>query len=445
LAGGAVPSLAGVLRGRLEKLDEQIQQLQDRRETLERFVATQDAMHGVGVDKAFMLSERERLELYALEHLERAPGAAGDGDGYASHLARELDCFNAVPETYALIPAIRRLLDFARQRAIPLGPGRGSAPASLLLHLMGLTKPDPVRWRLKPAVVFGVSRAIWIDVPYSSGKPVVELCEELSANLRPWKIEAFRMPLLDILDAVQERAGVRVDFDSVPDDSPEVLDLFARGDIEKIMWFDEPETTLAAKLYPEQLPEWAGHERVGEYLRSQTIVDFRDVLNVMALRRPRNGEFVGRMHEYAERKARCLAAAGSENGRTAATPGSADNFGMVVYHEDVIDLIERATPWDALAANRFRWSAFRRRLGDDDRAAFLEHGTSDQLAYIESVAPFAFSKAHVAAQADLVKRCAIVKSRWRDVYLDETKRFEDAHGLAWCDFGFHDAQVCLLK
>jgi hypothetical protein len=301
---------------------------------------------------------------------------------------------------------------------------------------MGLTKPNPVRWRLKPAVVFGPSRAVWIDVPYASGQPVVDLCEELTATLRPWRIEAFRMLLLDILDAVQARTGEPIAFDDVPDDAPEILDLFARGDIEKIMWFDEPETTMAAKLYPEQLPEWAGHERVGEYLRSQTVVDFRDVLNIMALRRPRSSEFVARMEEYAERKRRCLEAGG---------PGSEEGFGMVVYHEDVIDLVEQATPWDALRCNQYRWAAFRRRLTAADRAAFLEHADEARLAAIEAVAPFGFSKAHVAAQADLVKRCAIVKARHREVYLDETKRFEDTHGLAWCDFGFHDARVCLLK
>jgi len=437
-AGAGVQSLDEIFRFRMGKIDEQIDSLRERRQALQRFLTIQESLPGLGVEKAFRLSERERLELFALDQLERSTDDEERGADYAAYLKTELDCFNSQPDTFALIPAVKQVIEFASTHQITLGPGRGSAPASLLFHLMGFSKCDPVKWKLKPAVVFGASRAIWLDVSYSRGGPVVELCDHLSSSLRLWRIEAFRLPILDIIENVHAKIGHAIPYEQFADDSPEVLEPFRNGDCEKILWFDEPQTTMAARLFPEQLPEWIGFERMNEYLKSQKILNFRDILNIQALRRPKSADFVARMHEYVARKESC-------DGRYDDTVPFAENFGMILYHEDVIDLIERATHWDALRAHQFRYKAFKGTLTEADRLEFLACGDATLLQTIEHAAPYGFSKAHVVSHSELVKRCAILKSLHRDVYVDEAKRWEDEHGLSWSDFGFHDGRVCLLK
>lgn len=46
--------------------------------------------------------------------------------------------------SYVLL--LLEIINFAKNEAIPLGPGRGSAGASLILFLLGITRVDPIEW-----------------------------------------------------------------------------------------------------------------------------------------------------------------------------------------------------------------------------------------------------------------------------------------------------------
>jgi len=66
---------------------------------------------------------------------------------YWSRLNHELRAIkNAGIAEYFLIVA--DLVDYAREKKIPVGPGRGSAPGSLVAYSLGITKVDPVKWGL---------------------------------------------------------------------------------------------------------------------------------------------------------------------------------------------------------------------------------------------------------------------------------------------------------
>ena len=41
---------------------------------------------------------------------------------------------------------LKEIIDFAKDENIPVGPGRGSASASLIFYILGLTRVDPVQW-----------------------------------------------------------------------------------------------------------------------------------------------------------------------------------------------------------------------------------------------------------------------------------------------------------
>jgi MerR family copper efflux transcriptional regulator len=430
-------SVYEIFSERMAKVDEQISHLQTRRKALQKYLITHESCTESGIDSSFLLSERERIELFALAKLESADSYKLSSE-FTSYLYAELDCFSDHPDAFALIPAVEKILRFAEKNSVTIGSSRGSASGSLLFYLMGLSKCDPVKWNLKPAMFFGGTKTISIDVSYCYGSQIIELCNELSAQLVEWKIEAFRLPILDIIDSVNAKVGP-VLFDNFSDNSKEVLRPLKEGDCEKIFGFDEPGSTLAGKLYSEQKSEWTGYERMNEFLKSQDIYSFSDVLNIQALKRPKSRQYLKRMFEYVERKTSF--AQGSRNDRFV------ENFGMIIYHEDIIDLIEKATSWGPLEANQFRLRSFKEELTESDRLRFLRdsNDNSDILGLIEESAPYCFSKAHVASSGELVKRSAILKSLHKEIYFDEIKRWEDSQGLSWADFGFRNEQVCLLK
>ena len=41
---------------------------------------------------------------------------------------------------------LKEIIDFAKDEEIPVGPGRGSAGASLIFYILGLTRVDPIQW-----------------------------------------------------------------------------------------------------------------------------------------------------------------------------------------------------------------------------------------------------------------------------------------------------------
>jgi len=65
-------------------------------------------------------------------------------DTYVSRLNRELQVINDMEfAEYFLV--VKDLVEYARLRGIPVGPGRGSAAGSLVSYLLGITGLDPIR------------------------------------------------------------------------------------------------------------------------------------------------------------------------------------------------------------------------------------------------------------------------------------------------------------
>jgi DNA polymerase-3 subunit alpha len=79
-----------------------------------------------------------------------APVAAGNGDGFARYEERlnyEIDVIRSMGfPGYFLI--VWDFIRFARERGIPVGPGRGSAAGSLVAYALGITDVDPMEYGL---------------------------------------------------------------------------------------------------------------------------------------------------------------------------------------------------------------------------------------------------------------------------------------------------------
>ncbi len=87
----------------------------------------------------------DHLRRLATEGLARRIGAAsGDADRYRARLEAELDVILGMGfEGYFLVVA--DFICWAREREIPVGPGRGSGAGSLVAWALGITDVDPIR------------------------------------------------------------------------------------------------------------------------------------------------------------------------------------------------------------------------------------------------------------------------------------------------------------
>jgi len=95
-------------------------------------------------------------------HLTHATDDTDTHRRYHDRLSRELECIG----TAGLAPyisTVTALVDRARELGIVVGPGRGSAPSSLVLFLLGVTQIDPLahgliveRWFSNPAIEIDV-------------------------------------------------------------------------------------------------------------------------------------------------------------------------------------------------------------------------------------------------------------------------------------------------
>ncbi len=91
----------------------------------------------------FFREPHEKLRSICERRLEKS----GAGPDYRKRLEYELGIVQklGLPDYFLLVYDMTR---YMRQKKIPFGPGRGSAVSSLILHLLGVTRIDPVRFNL---------------------------------------------------------------------------------------------------------------------------------------------------------------------------------------------------------------------------------------------------------------------------------------------------------
>ena len=88
-------------------------------------------------------NSNERLFDLCLEGLKRL--SLDKDKVYTDRFKKEfLAIKNGGLSSYILL--LKEIIDFAKNEEIPVGPGRGSAGASLIFYILGLTRVDPVQW-----------------------------------------------------------------------------------------------------------------------------------------------------------------------------------------------------------------------------------------------------------------------------------------------------------
>ncbi|MBT4790613.1 MAG: MerR family transcriptional regulator [Halobacteriovoraceae bacterium] len=400
--------------------------------------------------KGKVLSKDQRrvlMETIKSEVLEQLKLKKSVGHKDLEYLRREDSLFDT-PEKREFIDAIKKCLSFANKERIKLGPARGAAPALLSLYALGWSDFDPVEHNLVPERFSTTDFCLHIDVEFKNGKKFIDYCKSITCDLKIGSIEAFKLPILDIIENVNKRLPKPIDYDSINDNDPLVLNQFKQGDIKHIFSFDIPKDTLLAKNFDSHYyRDGKATQMLSAYLKSQDVFDFKDLLNIEAIFRPDNLDKQPFMREYIDRYP--LA---KKNGFNYACLTSSlneflkPNYGVIIYQEDIIQIIHEYTLWDFDKCNEFRKQMRDSSLTKVQEGELLEHMHQDVLDLLLVESLVAFCKAHsVGAWPKLIKKTAILKSLYPDIYLDEIEKWQKENGYSWGDFGIVSGGVSLLQ
>ncbi|MNL08311.1 DNA polymerase III subunit alpha [compost metagenome] len=301
------------------------------------------------------------------------------------------------------------------------------------MYALGLNDFDPTQHGLVPERLLTQAPNIHIDVEYERGQEFVDFCRETTAKLQYGQIQAFKMPLLDIMNNVDARLGKAIQYREIPDDSPEILSLFRKGDIEKIFSFDYSPDALIMK-WENFIPGYEGSAKMAEYLRNQKIVNFRDIVNITALWRPNTPGMLERIERYRLAKEQPFVhkvlAPELQN-------SLANNFGVIIYHEDILRIIAHYTGWNLERCNLVRriLSNKDKREKNVDYHELKKAVPSDVFDLLMEENQYGFCEPHAIAFSYFTKATAVLRAFHHDIYLEEIAKWEDRNGFRWDDIG----------
>ncbi len=346
------------------------------------------------------------------------------------------------PHMQEFVEAAKECRDFASQHNLLLGPGRGSSPSSMTIFGLGFSTIDPMKHQMLPERLTTQAPNIHIDVEFERGQIFVDFCQKINERLALGQIQAFRMPLLDIIKNTHQRLGCPIDYDLIDENSDVVLRDLRNGDIAKIFNFDFSKNALVMK-YESFLPEFVGLDKQAEYMRAQTIHDFRDIINITALWRPYCEEILERIYQYRDiKRTKFEYDFLPDVLKTSLEP----NFGMIIFHEDILRIIAHYTDWPLSRCNLLRQQCFRKMAHTaPDWSEFLELAPPQVAALILEESKWSFCLPHAIAFAQFTKQTAVLKRLHQKIYYQEIETFESKHGFTWDDIGIRLKGVSLLQ
>ncbi|MGZ3774234.1 MAG: MerR family transcriptional regulator [Pseudobdellovibrionaceae bacterium] len=429
------------LREKLNHVQNEIGALQERRQKLLSLLSvSQKIGSGELINDIERKQYMEAIQDEILSSLKQKHGCLSEKQ--INYVKR--DRSYETPEQREFIAALKKCFEFAKERKLKLGPPRGSASASILLYALGVNSFDPSDYGFFPERLLTQAPNIHIDVEYERGQEFVDFCRETTKSLKYGQIQAFKMPLLDILKNINFRLGKEIPYHEIDENSDLVLSPIRNGDLEKIFHFDMSEDALIMK-WEGFLPGYKGLQKITEYVRSQSISNFRDVINIVAVWRPYCQEMVDRIERYRRAKEKpfvydFLAPELQESLKA--------NYGLVIYHEDILRILAHYTNWDLARCNRFRRDFVVNKKSIDDIEDFQEFkkfAPEEVIQLTMEENPFVFCQPHVVSYCLFTKITAILKSLHKEVYYEEIQKWEQKHGFRWDDIGVNWKGVSLLQ
>lgn len=431
-------SITESLERRLAEVGEELKELSHRRDRLVHLLSISqrvESLHDIPQDEREIYMEMLKEDIVNGLRARKV----NVRDTHIHYIERE-QMLSETPEKKRFIEALKECIAFAKQHRLTLGPGRGSSPASVTLYSLGFHAVDPTDFDLIPERLMSQPPDIHIDVEFEKGQDFIDFCRKTSESLSWGQINAFKMPLLDVIRNVQTKLSHPIDFSRYSDDSSDVLNPIQTGDIEKIFGLDYSPGSQIMK-FENFLPGYAGPHKIKEYLLSQKVQSFRDIINIYALWHPTSAERLERLNLYKEAK---LGLRTYQFLAPELQVSLEKNFGMVLYHEDLIRIMSHYSGWDFERCNRLRRALFMNHIAADEKE-FQSLVSEEVWNLFRTEVKQTFDLAHSVSFCQFTKWTAVLKSLHRDLYLSEVALWEDKHGLAYDDIGIKIPGVSLLQ
>ena len=318
-----------------------------------------------------------------------------------------------------------------------MGPGRGSAAASYLLFSKGFNHIFPEKYELYPDLFYVAPEPlIWLDVPSSQAEAFMqELGQSLTVKeLKESKIYIFKCPFLDILENLQTVIGP-IEFEKYEDDSKEVLAPFQNVNLKNIFLFDLPKRSLmnANSDIDFLIRERELKKQVEKSLQSFKVQSVDDILNIMTLSFPiGNKEKMLDLYFSQNSWEECQKLVPQELHYIFKS-----TKGLLLYREQVIQLISHYTKWSVGECNQF-YLQVRKKQEVQNWNQYQALVPDTVKNFIDANIEATFLKSHMVAMWWFVKRSAIASSLYPDEYQAILDQWSQSHHGAWSDLGFID-------
>lgn len=327
---------------------------------------------------------------------------------------------NLPPELKLVVPEIQKIVKFANEKNILLGPGRGSSSSSMILFGQGYTPFYPLNFGLIPEV-FSRTISVWLEVEYSRHKEVGAMCDQVTAKTN-FEVVAFRCPFLDILKQVQDETGV-IHFDQFSDYDPMILEAPQRLGQRGLWDIDWSPDFHAFQQTTAEFREKFGVDQVGlmKWIEKNKILGPEDFMNISYL-----SYFGGqpRLDEY--RNGVC----------PAHLPELKSTNGLLLYREQWLHLFMRMTGMDAYHSIPVFKAVAKKEEADPNYQFIHKIEDKEIKELLISRGPHMFLKSHMVGAWWKYKRSAVIKSLWPELYLSTIDQWEQRHGIVYQDFGY---------
>ncbi|MGZ3742452.1 MAG: MerR family transcriptional regulator [Pseudobdellovibrionaceae bacterium] len=334
------------------------------------------------------------------------------------------------------------LLDLIKSIAdemnIKIGPGRGSAAASLLLFSKGFNHNYSQQFDLIPELFFhAIKPLIWMDVEYNSAPVFLNrlLQKTTLEDLRKANIFMFQCPFLTILSQIEKEVG-SIDISSIPDNDERIINVFKPGHIENIFCFDAPEKSVmhANSSLSFWQEENALKQEIWKNLETYKVSSAEDILNLCTLSFP-----VGKKKEMLKQYvAHNDFVPDSKNLPPEVLKILKKTKGLLIYREDFIRILRLYMNWTVAESNQF-YSFKMGRLQNYEKAHEYEQMMPENVReLLDNEAKSVFLKSHMVCMWWFIKYSAILSSLYPEKYKTALKDWQDHHHSAWSDLGFID-------
>ena len=434
--------LSSRLREKLLELDQEVLSLNERRKRIKNLLSVANK-----IEIGESLTETERILFMENMRDEVIKGLQSHystvTEATMAYLNRD-SWLNGHPQVGEFVGGVKKCIEFAKAKKLTLGTARGSAPASMSLFGLGFSGVDPLKHEMIPERLSTQAPFFHIDVEYERGQEFVDFCREVNKNLAYGEIQAFKMPLIDVVQNTHKAVGQIVDYDSIDDDSNVVLNPFRKLDLEKIFQFDFSEDALVMN-YERFKPEFLGLGKITDHFRGQKFFSFRDIVNITAMWRPHCQEIIDRIELYRQAKEKPFSYGFlSEKIENWLRP----NYGVIVYHEDIIKIVSEYTGWELARSNALRricMDSSKTKIRDEnpDWIEFQKVVPKQIVDLVAEESQWSFCLPHSISFAKFTKQTAVLKSLHKEAYFKEIEQFEQKHGFRWDDIGIRIKGVSL--